>query len=140
MSVLDEQLPPDLTAVQDMDVLLSREPLTVRAPDVVVAPTAIYGTGLTRYPAHEVRLAVEIVSPSSRAIDRVAKLGEYARAGIREYWILDGEPLILSSYMLESGTYRLVDTFTGTAELTTCGVPVQIDLDGLTRRKTWVTR
>lgn len=135
VQLLDEQLPPELNAVPDMDVLLNRDPLTVRAPDVIVAPTALYGTGLKHYPAQEVRLAVEIVSPSSRGIDRVSKFNQYARAGVGEYWILDGDPLTLSAYVLESGAYRLVDTFTGTAELTTCGVPVRIDLDRLTRRR-----
>lgn len=135
-ALLDQHLPPDLTAVPDVDVLLRREPLTIRAPDVVVTRLALYDTGLPRYPADEVRLAVEIVSPGSRGTDRVMKASEYAEAGIGEYWILEGRPLTLSVHVLDSGVYRLVDTHVGTAELTVCGVPLRIDLEALTRRPT----
>ena len=34
-------------------------------------------------------LVIEIVSPSSHRRDRVEKFGEYEKAGIKEYWILD---------------------------------------------------
>jgi Uma2 family endonuclease len=34
-------------------------------------------------------LVVEIVSPGSEAIDQVTKRGEYARAGIPQYWVVD---------------------------------------------------
>jgi Uma2 family endonuclease len=133
-SLLDQHLPPDLTALVDMDVLLSREPLTIRAPDVIVSRLALHDTNPSRYPAHEVRLAVEIVSPGSRRTDRVMKASEYAEAGIPEYWILDGDPLTLTAYTLSSGDYRLTGEFVGTAEITTCGVPIHLDLEGLTRR------
>lgn len=42
-------------------------------------------------------LAVEIVSPSSGPRDRKHKLGEYASAGIPEYWVVDPRPLRRSS-------------------------------------------
>jgi len=34
-------------------------------------------------------LAIEIISPDSRARDRGDKFYEYEQAGIREYWLLD---------------------------------------------------
>src|SRR6185436_976403 len=34
-------------------------------------------------------LAVEIVSPSSKSMDRELKVKEYARAGIPRYWVVD---------------------------------------------------
>ena len=34
-------------------------------------------------------LVVEIVSPGSRAMDQVVKRSEYARAGIRRYWVVE---------------------------------------------------
>ena len=37
----------------------------------------------------ELWLAVEIVSPSSVAMDHVIKLSEYAAAGVPRYWIVD---------------------------------------------------
>jgi Uma2 family endonuclease len=40
-------------------------------------------------PITDLLLVVEIVSPGSAATDQVIKLGEYARAGIRRYWLVD---------------------------------------------------
>src|SRR3954447_17239350 len=37
-------------------------------------------------------LVIEIVSPSSEAIDEVVKRREYARAGISQYWVVDRDP------------------------------------------------
>jgi Uma2 family endonuclease len=37
-------------------------------------------------------LVIEIVSPSSEAIDEVVKRREYARAGIPQYWVVDRDP------------------------------------------------
>jgi hypothetical protein len=37
-------------------------------------------------------LVVEIISPGSVSTDRVTKFGEYERAGVREYWIIDPRP------------------------------------------------
>jgi Uma2 family endonuclease len=34
-------------------------------------------------------LIVEVISPGSVSVDRVAKFGEYERAGVSEYWIID---------------------------------------------------
>ena len=36
-------------------------------------------------------LAVEVLSPSTRRIDREEKAAEYAEAGVTEYWIVDPE-------------------------------------------------
>ena len=131
---LNRQLPESLTAVPDVDVLLTMVPLTVRAPDVVVVPTRVFAADPPRLTADAVRLIVEVVSSGSRRTDQVTKLSEYADAGIAEYWILDGDPLTLSAYSLESGSYRLVGEFRGIADLAACGTPVRVDLDALARR------
>ncbi len=39
----------------------------------------------------DVLLTVEVLSPSSGRTDRVAKLREYAAAGIPSYWVVDPE-------------------------------------------------
>ena len=44
---------------------------------------------------------IEILSPSSRAHDLYRKLAEYARAGVREYWVVDPERLKIIVYDLE---------------------------------------
>lgn len=132
---LDEHLPHELVAVPSIDVVLEPEALTVRAPDVVVIPMAhLEQEPTVSVSVAEVSLVVELVETHTRHTDRVTKLSEYAEAGIEEYWIVDGDPLSLSVHVLESGAYRLVGEFTGVADLTACGVPVQLDLDALARR------
>jgi Uma2 family endonuclease len=37
-------------------------------------------------------LIIEIVSPGSEAMDELVKRHEYARAGVRQYWIVDRDP------------------------------------------------
>lgn len=37
-------------------------------------------------------LIIEVVSPGSVTLDRITKFGEYERAGVREYWIVDPRP------------------------------------------------
>ena len=37
-------------------------------------------------------LMIEVISPSSVAIDRVDKFREYEQAGVREYWLVDPRP------------------------------------------------
>ena len=44
---------------------------------------------------------IEVVSPSSRALDYGKKLGAYIGAGVREYWIVDPEKKVIVTYYLE---------------------------------------
>lgn len=120
-----------LSATLDTDVVLTRSPLTVRAPDVVVARRERMRANPARFESRDVVLAVEIVSVSSRRTDRVTKASEYAEAGIPEYWILEGDPMVLSVYTLQSGTYRLTGEHVGNADLTVSGAAVHLDLAAL---------
>jgi hypothetical protein len=63
---LDEQLPADLTALTEVDVVLVMEPATVRIPDVMVTRTSLYETNPSRYTATDVLLVVEILSDGTR--------------------------------------------------------------------------
>ena len=48
-------------------------------------------------------LVIEIVSPSSAAMDQVVKRTEYAQAGIPRYWVVDRDPaLTVTLYQLGS--------------------------------------
>lgn len=132
--VLDRHLPDELVSVPSVDVILVTDPLTVRAPDVVVIPTALLESDPHHLYAGDVRLAVEVVEVHTRRADRVTKLKEYAEAGIAEYWILEHEPWTLSTHVLDSGVYRSSGAFRANAELAACGVQIRIDLDGLTLR------
>lgn len=63
----------------------------LRIPDLVVAPRAAVPMTQTAEPLSpgDARLVVEIVSPSSRRDDRVAKRDEYARAEVPLYLLVD---------------------------------------------------
>lgn len=50
-------------------------------------------------------LVVEIVSDSSRRMDRQTKKDDYERCGVREYWVIDPELRQMTFYRLESGRY-----------------------------------
>ncbi len=74
-----------------------------RKPDVTVyasRPKIGMHASLSRVPPHVV---VEVVSPRARDVrrDRVEKLGDYARFGVRWYWLLDPEARLLE--VLELG-------------------------------------
>ena len=47
---------------------------------------------------------IEIVSPSSRAMDYMKKLVKYEAAGVREYWIADPDKTRVMVYNFEHGT------------------------------------
>jgi len=52
-------------------------------------------------------LVVEILSPSTAAIDTALKKQLYERTGVAEYWIADPENQRLERYRLADGGYRL---------------------------------
>jgi Uma2 family endonuclease len=54
-------------------------------------------------------LIVEVISPSSRRIDRIQKMALYARSGVPEYWIADPERRLLEIHVLAGEEYRLVE-------------------------------
>lgn len=76
-----------LTGPAPMRVL----PDVVREPDLFVLPPEempkARGVALDVRPA----LVIEVISPSTRAIDLEEKSGDYARARIPEYWAVDAE-------------------------------------------------
>ena len=47
-------------------------------------------------------LVIEILSPKTRRLDLVNKKQEYARAGVKELWIIDPEPRSLTIHQLIS--------------------------------------
>jgi Uma2 family endonuclease len=52
-------------------------------------------------------LIVEILSPSTAAIDTALKKQLYERTGVAEYWIADPDNQRLERYRLIDGCYRL---------------------------------
>lgn len=58
-------------------------------------------------------LVIEVISPSSRAHDRVTKVNWYASIGVPEYWIIDADARTLECLRLDGDTYRLAQNAAG---------------------------
>ncbi|HYZ52656.1 MAG TPA: Uma2 family endonuclease [Streptosporangiaceae bacterium] len=110
-------------------------PAGVRKPDVFVVPrdvarAAIDGKARTYYAA-DLLLVAEVISPrsSSEQVDRVRKVGEYAKAGIPLYWIVDLEPKPKVTILaLHAGEYVL-DTEIRAGQALTVSQPFAISFD-----------
>jgi Uma2 family endonuclease len=91
------------------DVVL--DPSTVLEPDIlfvskarqsIVKPACIEGAP---------DLVVEVISDSSRLMDRFVKRDRYAQFGVPEYWLLDPFEPRIEVLRLEAGKYRVVGSF-----------------------------
>lgn len=108
-----------------LDVWLSDE--DVVQPDLLVVcdPNQIKRTHIEGAPA----LLVEILSPQSASRDRLLKLNLYARAGVKEYWIVTPYPALVEVLVLENGRYVVHHVFGPDDTLTSPGFPqLQINL------------
>ena len=78
---------------------------TVLQPDIVVVcdHSKLDSAGIIGAPD----MVVEVLSPSTARRDRLDKLLEYQKAGVREYWIVDPETRTLSAHLLENGKYTI---------------------------------
>jgi Uma2 family endonuclease len=56
-------------------------------------------------------LAIEVLSDSTRSVDLHTKPGEYARAGIPEYWIVDPRQETVSVLVLSGEAYKTHGVF-----------------------------
>ena len=54
-------------------------------------------------------LVVEVLSPGTEQADRGEKYLEYAKAGVREYWIVDPNERKVEVYTLRENVYQLVE-------------------------------
>lgn len=68
-------------------------------------------------------IVVEILSPSSRVIDRRVKPRTYARYGVPEYGIVDGEVGQIEQHRLGPEGYQLEQRFDRASKLTTPSFP-----------------
>jgi Uma2 family endonuclease len=81
-------------------------------PDLLVVPRVDLGDEVPR-PV----LVVEILSPSNRRHDLVAKRRVYEQAGIESYWIIDPDQPSITVLELRDGRYFEVGQAAGSAEL-----------------------
>jgi Uma2 family endonuclease len=113
------------------DWVLWQEPsLTLRQPDLLVVTTEqAMGPRLTQPPL----LAAEILSPTSRRTDTMDKRREYAKAGLRHYWVVDLDAPAIEALTLAGDLYTVTTTAKGPEPLTvTAPFPVTVVPDDLT--------
>ena len=138
-TLLDDRLPPHLCALADCEVVVfgaehGGEPVTVRAPDVIVVRSDLAATNPARFDASDVLIAVEVQSPGTVRTDRVTKMAEYADAGIAGYWLVDVEPpLLLTAFGLVDGRYELMAETDSHLDVLT-PLSLSLDISGIVRR------
>lgn len=107
--------------VAPFDVILSDT--TVVQPDIMYVATdrsaRVSERGIEGAPT----LAVEILSPSSRGVDRDTKLRLYAGYGVPWYWIVDPESRVVEVYKLAAGSYTLSARVAGDEALSAKPLP-----------------
>lgn len=110
-------------------------PAGVRKPDAFVVPrdiarSAISGKVRTYY-AGDLLLVAEVISPrsGSEQVDRVRKVGEYARAGIPVYWIIDLEPEPKITILTLDGSEYTLDAEIRAGQVLTVSQPFPVSFD-----------
>jgi Uma2 family endonuclease len=104
-----------------LDVVLG--PKNVFQPDVLVVLNAHLDRIQAKKMVGAPDLVVEVVSPGSGVMDRIAKYAVYARAGIPEYWFVKPEKQTVEVFVLEDGEYRSLGIFGGQQTLPSRVVP-----------------
>ena len=106
---------PGLLLFAPLDVILSdrADETTILQPDCLyIAPDRM---GLTSRRGMEggPTLAIEILSPSTRAIDRGTKRALYARYGVPYLWLVDPNARVIEAFLLERDRYVLATSVAG---------------------------
>jgi len=118
LRVLFQHVPsvaPGLVLAAPLDVILAdtAAETSIVQPDILyVAPDRMVLTsrrGIEGGPT----LAVEILSPSTRTIDRVTKRSLYARYNVPHLWLVDPDARVLEAFSLEGGRYVLAVSAAG---------------------------
>jgi Uma2 family endonuclease len=125
----------DAEVLEAMNVEIPGERLAV--PDIVIVDGEAADANETRFQPSEVRIAVEIVSPGSKATDRAIKPDLYAEAGVPVYWRLELDPSPrLFVFELRGGRYHeVIDIAAGERRtITAGGLSFELDPAELTRR------
>jgi len=96
-----------------LDVILSDT--SIVQPDLVFVAVDRLGRVSARGIEGAPTLAIEILSPTTAALDRRRKRDLYARHGVTYYWIVDGDARTIEMYRLAGETYELLARATGDA-------------------------
>ncbi|MFC7482302.1 Uma2 family endonuclease [Luedemannella flava] len=117
VAALHRACPPAFGVTQAVDVRLSER--RSFCPDVLVITAAAAERDARWFRPDEVVVAIEIVSPTSVAMDVITKPALYAGAGIPFYWRVETAPkLVVHTYALdeEAKVYRDTGTFADIVE------------------------
>ena len=83
---------------------------TALQPDVLVARRDdLFAVEGGKFLGQPPVLAVEVLSPSTRRIDRLSKLSAYEEAGVASYWLVDPDPETPSLHALDLVDGRYVE-------------------------------
>jgi len=102
------------TVLTESGFYLRRDPDTVRGPDVMFISKEKLDPNLEVEGYFEVvpDLVVEVISPSDRHSDVMAKVDEYLAAGVRAIWLVDSRRHAVTIYP-GAQTLHETDTLTG---------------------------
>lgn len=106
VALLDAACGPEWEAVEASNLMLRSTPTErLLIPDVLLVRAETVWSDAVRVGPGKVRLVVEVVSPSSVAIDRLLKPALYAEAGVPAYWRVETDPLTVVVHRLVEGVY-----------------------------------
>ncbi len=114
--------------ITPVDVQLDCDEKTMIQPDVLVVcdRSKIKEFGIFGAPD----FVLEIISPSTRKKDMGIKMGKYAEAGVREYWIINPEQRLLIIYNFQDENWLpQVMPLIGSASVNIFGGELLINLD-----------
>ena len=93
-----------------LDVFEGADPVQ---PDIVVLLPESAASGAGRGVEGAPDLLIEVLSPSNRGHDVLTKRALYARAGVREYWIVDPESRVVEVLTLDRDAFHTVQRASG---------------------------
>jgi Uma2 family endonuclease len=134
-AALDATIPDGYRVTQAVEVRISQRRSFI--PDVLVVVSRGADRPRGWYPPHEVAIAVEIVSQSSRAMDRITKPALYAQAGIPHYWRIETEDAVVVETFdldLEHDIYVRTGRWTEVVKLSQPW-PLEVSIDQLLPRE-----
>jgi Uma2 family endonuclease len=101
-------MPSEVSAIILTDTSIVQPDLVYLAPD---RPATLSRRGIEGPPT----LAVEILSPSTTAIDRETKHRLYARHAVPYFWLVDPDAGTIEAYRLQGDRYALALRASGAA-------------------------
>lgn len=94
-----------------IDVILPRSLATPVQPDLLFISAERMGIVKDRNIMGSPDLILEVLSPSTRQVDRGPKFDTYAQAGVREYWLADPLTRTIEVFVLRDRAYVLLGSF-----------------------------